>query len=88
MRFATRKNMKQPEDTHIRELRKRLLNWHYSKTKTITIFDLLTSDYQRFRIKVSHRIGKDLDFREAIKQANEDELHMLEQIRDELRLGI
>lgn len=70
------------------ELRKRLLNWHYKKSKTIAIIELLESDYQRFRNLVKRRIERDIDFREAIKLANYDELTLLEQIRDEKRANI
>lgn len=70
------------------KLRKRLLNWHYKKCNGIGIIELLESDYQRFRFRVKQRVGRDIDFREAIKLAVYDELTMLEQIRDEKQLGI
>ena len=70
------------------KLRKRMLNWHYQKCNRIGIIELLESDYQRFRVCVKQRVGRDIDFREAIKLAVYVELTMLEQIRDEKRLGI
>lgn len=54
----------------------------------MSIVDLLESDYQHFRRKVSRLLNEELDFREAIKQANEDELSFLLQVRDEKRMGI
>lgn len=71
-----------------KKLRRQLLNWHYKKCNTISIVDLLESDYQRFRNMVCRRTGEELDFREAIKKANLDELTTLMEIRDEKRLGI
>lgn len=76
------------EKLNFDKLRKRLLNWHYQKCNGINILDLLESDYQRFRFRVKQRLGRDIDFRDAIKLATYDELTMLEQIRDEKRLGI
>lgn len=72
----------------IRKLRKRLLSWHYKKCRGTQIMDLLESDYQVFRWKVCHRLEKELNFMEAIKQANEEELYELENIKTEKRLGI
>ena len=70
------------------KLRKQLLNWHYKKCRDAGIFDLLESDYQQFRYMVQRRVGRGIDFREAIKIATEDELLLLMQVRDEKRLGI
>ena len=70
------------------KLRKRLLNWHYKKCRDAGIFDLLETDYQMFRYTVQRRVGRNVDFREAIKIATEDELLLLMQVRDERRLGI
>lgn len=69
-------------------LRKRLLAWHYNRSKTIKIVELLQSNYQCFRYKVKNRIGRDIDFREAIKIATMDELEKLSEIIDEERIGI
>lgn len=77
------------EQDDIKKLRKRLLNWHYKKAKTISIVDLLESGYQCFRRNVGRRVkNPDIDFREAIKVANEDELSQLLQYRDETKIGI
>lgn len=51
-------------------LRKRLLNWHRGKQGSLSIVDLLASDYQTFRNRVNVRLNKDLDFRDAIKEAS------------------
>lgn len=68
--------------------RRKLLNWHYKKMGTLGVFDLLESDYQSFRYRVINRVGKILCFRDAIKQATDEELYDLENIRDEKRLKI
>lgn len=66
-----------------------MLRWHYDKGRTIHIIDLLSSTYQSFRFRVQHRTNIDkLDFREAIKKANYDELCHLQNVIDEQRLGI
>ena len=70
------------------QLRKRLLNWHYKKSAGAGIIELLESDYQRFRNMVKRRVERDIDFREAIKLATKEELWLLQQVRDEKRLGI
>ncbi|HYE53686.1 MAG TPA: hypothetical protein VD996_02545 [Chitinophagaceae bacterium] len=63
------------------KLRKRLLNWHYYKSKTVSVVDLLESTYQSFRYRVGNRIGNSgISFRDAIKQANQDELEQLDNI--------
>ncbi len=70
-------------------IRKKLLRWHYDKSRTIKIIDLLKSNYQRFRYMVQDRVDKgQLDFREAIKLATENELWDLQNIIDEERIGI
>lgn len=70
-------------------LRQRLLSWHYAKSRTISIVDLLESDYQGFRRKVGNRVGNsNINFRDAIKDASEDELIGLDILRTEKRLGI
>lgn len=76
-----------PEE-RLKALRAKLLGWHYQKSRTISIVDLLESDYQRFRRMVARRVGNDIDFREAIKLATIEELSLLQQIRDEKRAGI
>lgn len=80
------------EESKIQELlrlRKKLLKWHYDKSRTINIVDLLSSNYQRFRYMVAHRVDNcKLDFREAIKIATLEELQDLQNIIDEERLGI
>lgn len=71
--------------------RQRLLNWHYQKVRSISMLDLLESDYQNFRTMVEQRLNlpyRSLDFREAIKKANDQELTYLEITRDEKRVGI
>lgn len=69
--------------------RQRLLNWHYKKSRALSGIELATGDYKRFLGRVRHRLNMpDLDFKTAIKLANEDELCDLEITRDELRLGI
>jgi hypothetical protein len=71
------------------KLRKKLLRWHYNKLRTIGIVELLQSTYQCFRYRVQHRVNKgQIDFREAIKLANENELWDLQNIIDEERAGI
>lgn len=73
----------------ISKLRNRLLSWHYQKAKTLSILDLLQSNYQSFRYRVQNRLNvNNLDFREAIKKATLDELQMLDEIKNEERLGI
>lgn len=59
-------------------LRKKLLNWHRGKQGSLTIVDLLASDYQTFRNRVNVRLNKNLDFRDAIKEANDSELSYLD----------
>jgi hypothetical protein len=77
------------EKQQISKLRNRLLSWHYSKSKTLTILDLLQSNYQSFRYRVQRRLQVDeLDFRQAIKKATLDELQMLDEIKNCERLGI
>lgn len=72
-----------------KKLRKKLLRWHYDKSRTIHIVNLLQSTYQCFRYRVQNRLGETkLDFREAIKKANKSELWELQNIIDEERLGI
>ena len=65
-------------------LRKKLLKWHYDKSRNISIVNLLQSTYQCFRYRVENRLGlQRLDFREAIKQANMIELSELQNIINE-----
>jgi|LakMenEpi03Aug12_release.lakeMendotaPanAssembly.Ray.scaffolds.fasta_scaffold1479934_2 hypothetical protein len=70
------------------QLRTRLLRWHARKVKTVGVVDLLESFYQGFRRRVSHAEGRDLDLREAIKLASEDELTRLDIHITEERLKI
>lgn len=72
-------------------LRKKLLRWHYNKTRTISIVDLLESGYQGFRRRVARRLEQDpesYNFRDAIKFANLEELRYLQGRIDEDRLGL
>lgn len=62
------------------DLRKYLLNWHRGKVSSIGFVELLSSSYQSFRNRVNSRTGLDLDFREAIKEANENELGYLDSV--------
>ncbi len=72
-----------------KRLRKKMLKWHYDKSRTIHIINLLQSNYQSFRYKVQRRLDEErLDFREAIKKATIDELYDLQNIIDEERIGI
>lgn len=72
-----------------KKVRKKLLRWHYDKCRTINIINLLASDYQRFRYMVQNRLNEgQIDFKEAIKKATENELWELQNIIDEDRLGI
>lgn len=77
-----------------KRLRKNLLSWHYRKSKTVAVIDLLDSTYQAWRWKVTKRcdpedkLKKGLDFRDAIKKANLNELEDLDRINCEMRLGI
>lgn len=64
-------------------LRRKLLNWHYHKVRTLSVFNLLEAGYQKFRNDVSNRLGANVDFREAIKKANLKELEYLQWFRDE-----
>lgn len=70
------------------QLRTRLLRWHARKVKTMGVVDLLESFYQGFRRRVSIAEGRDLDLREAIKLASEDELTRLDIHITEERLKI
>lgn len=74
-------------DDH-KALRKRLMQWHRNKQKSIAIVDLLDSTYQTFRNKVCTRLEKDLDFYDAIKEANLEELQKLDMIILEFKLNI
>lgn len=71
-----------------RELRNRLMQWHRNKQKSIKIIDLASSDYQTFRHTVNNRLGKNLNYYDAIKQANEEELQKLDNIILEEKLNI
>ncbi|MBW2962294.1 hypothetical protein [Mesonia aestuariivivens] len=63
------------------KLRKRLMQWHRNKQKSIKIIELLDSNYQRFRNKVSKRLSdENIDFYDAIKKANVDELEILDMV--------
>ena len=75
------------DKTH-KDLRKRMMQWHRNKQKSIKIIDLLGSNYQCFRSRVCRRLDVDLDFYEAIKQANYDELTYLNNYILEEKLGI
>jgi hypothetical protein len=67
--------------------RKKLLSWHYNKSRTINIVDLLQSNYQCFRRRVQMRVDNgELDFREAIRRANLEEMLYLQNVIDEERI--
>lgn len=71
------------------ELRTRLLLWHSGMNSGLQIFDLLESGYQAFRRRVAGRVDipdDKMDFREAIKIANDEELESLMAHIDEERL--
>ena len=70
------------------KLRDRMLRWHARKVKSVGVVDLLESFYQGFRHRVSRAEGRDLDLREAIKLATEDELTRLDIYITEERLRI
>lgn len=74
-------------DSH-KQLRKRMLAWHYRKVNGIGMMDLLESFYQGLRHRVSNQVGRDLDLREAISMASEEELQRLDNHIIEERLGI
>lgn len=63
-----------------KELRKRLLQWHRNKQQSINIILLADSNYQIFRNTVNRRLGTDLDYYDAIKQANLEELQKLDMV--------
>lgn len=71
-----------------RELRTRMLRWHARKVKSVGVLDLLESFYQGFRRRVSIAQGRELDLREAIQLASEDELTRLDIHIQEERLKI
>ncbi len=71
-----------------RELRARMLRWHSRKVKSLGLVDLLESFYQGFRRRVSMAEGRELDLREAIKLASEDELTRLDIHIQEEKAGI
>lgn len=71
-----------------RELRARMLRWHARKVKSLGVVDLLESFYQGFRRRVSIAEGRELDLREAIQLASEDELTRLDIHIQEERLKI
>jgi hypothetical protein len=58
------------------------------KSQNLTLIDLLDSNYQKFRNDVCRRLDRQVDFREAIKLANEDELRYLDNYILEEKLGI
>jgi hypothetical protein len=68
-------------------LRKKLLRWHYDllRPPSLRWVELLSSDFQRFRYMVQARVGKELNYKEAIKVATENELWELQAIIDEDR---
>lgn len=61
-------------------LRNRLLSWHNSKSKTISIVDLMDSNFQAWRRRIEIRLEnhETLDFRDAIRSATMDELQRLD----------
>lgn len=65
-----------------KSLRDALLYWH----NNVDILDLLDMRHQKFRHLVSKRIGKELDFREAIEQANEADLQGLDIIISNIKV--
>lgn len=79
------------QDEWEKKLRKKMLRWHYDKSRSINIVDLLESCYQVFRSRVERRLNmsyRSLDFREAIKKATLKELEYLQATIDEKRLKI
>ncbi len=77
----------QMTDSH-KVLRKRMLAWHYRKLHSPNVFDLMESYYQGLRHRVIRKVGRELDLRDAISLASEEELQKLDNHIIEERLGI